>query len=318
MHVRRAGLTRVRRRRPIDAWAAFAVASTIVVLASVASCGKAKRSPPTLAPVGSLPGGCAVAADLDRRALDKLGTLADSLFAAPGGTLIPEGLDLRHAVEHIRLCRFAPDPSAGDTTVLYMTGTIPADILNRIAPLRPDLSRESVAGVAALGGGHLWMAHRGPPGPAGELLVTTSRSDLERALTERPSTYALEPAASFSIVLTASEMKRLIVPRRQGEEPSPLTAVQELRASLSASSSILDVRLVIGNDEAARRLVYSLQAAVGAALRKLHPEVENIPVIELQVQSGDVVGHVEFPSQGLTAMTARLAAAWSKTPHGRR
>ncbi len=249
--------------------------------------------------------------------MDGLGNLADSLFAAPGGTLIPDGLDLRRAVEHIRLCRFAPDPSTGDATALYMTGAIPGDILDRMAPIRADLSRETLDGVPVLGGGRLWMAHRGPAS-TGELVVATSRGELRRALTERPATYALDPAASFSVVLSSSEMSRLAVPRRQGEEPSPLTAVQELRASLSASSSILDVRLVVGNEETSRRLVYSLQAAVGAALRKIHPEVENIPVIELQVESGDVVGHVEFPSHGLTAITTRLAAAWSRTPRGRR
>jgi hypothetical protein len=257
-----------------------------------------------------------VTAELDRRALGTLGTLADSLFAAPGGTLIPEGLDFRKGVEHIRLCRFAPDPAVGDTTVLFMTGAIPGDVLDRIAPLRADLGRESVAGVPALGGGRLWMAHRGPATSAGELVIATSRAQLRRALTERPATYALDPAASFSIVLAPSEVTRLMVPRRAGEEASPLNAVHEVRANLSPSGTVLEVRLVAGNEDVSRRLVYSLQSVVGAMLRKFHPEVENIPSIDLHVESGDVVGRVEFPSEGLTAMTAKLAAAWSKKPRG--
>ncbi len=317
MQYRRTKLARPRRRR-VDAWGALAVASTLVVLAPVASCGKKQAPAPALAPAGSLPSGCVVAAELDRRALGQLGSLADSLFAAPGGTLIPDGLDFRREVEHIRLCRFAPDPSVGDTTVLFMTGPIPGDVLDRIAPLRADLGRETVAGVPALGGGHLWMAHRGPPNSAGELVVTTGRDQLRRALTERPATYALNPAASCSIVLAPSELSRLLVPRRKGEEASPLNAVQEVRAGLSPSGTVLDVRLVVGNDDVSRRLVYSLQSAVGTMLGKARPEQENIPSIDLHVEAGDVVGRVEFPSEGLTAMTTKLAAVWAKQPRAPR
>jgi hypothetical protein len=295
----------------------FAAAATIVVLAPVAACRR-KQDAPALAPAGTLPSRCGVTADLDRRALGQLGSLADSFFVAPGGTLIPEGLDLRREVEHIRLCRFAPDPSVGETTVLFMSGPIPGDVLDRIASRRADLGPETVAGVPVLGGGHLWMAHRGPATSAGELVVTTSRAELQRALTERPATYALDPAASFSIVLAPSEISRHLIPRRKGEEASPLNAVQEVRAGLSPSGTVLDVRLVVGNDDVSRRLVYTLQSAVGTMLRKAHPEQENIPSINLTVEGGDVVGRVEFPAQGLTAMTTKLAALWAKQPRGPR
>lgn len=305
------------RRWRVEARFALAAAATIVVLAPGASCRR-KRDAPALAPAGTLPSGCGIAADLDRRALGQLGSLADSFFVAPGGTLIPDGLDLRHEVEHIRLCRFAPDPSLGDTTVLFMSGPIPADVLDRIASRRADLGRETVAGVPVLGGGHLWMAHRGPLTQAGELVVATSRAELRRALTERSATYALDPAASFSIVLTPSEISRLLVPRRKGEEASPLKAVQEVRAGLSPSGTLLDVRLVVGDDDVSRQLVYTLQSAVGTMLRKAHPEQENIPSINLTVEGGDVVGRVEFPAQGLTAMTTKLAALWAKQPRGPR
>jgi hypothetical protein len=313
---RRARIARARRWR-VDAGVAVAAAVTIVLLAPVTSCRK-KQDAPALAPVGSLPSGCAVAADLDRRALGQLGSLADSLFVAPGGTLIPDGLDLRHDVEHIRLCRFAPDPSVGDTTVLFMSGPIPGEVLDRIAARRADLGNETVAGVRALGGGHLWMAHRGPASSAGELLVTTTRAELRRALTEQPATYALDPAASFSIVLAPSEIRRLLVARRKGEDASPLNAVQEVRAALSPSGTLLDVRLVVGNDDVSRRLVYSLQSAVGTLLQKARPEQENIPSINLTVEGGDVVGRVEFPAEGLTAMATRLAALWARHPRGPR
>ena len=205
----------------MNARAALAFASTIALLTTAASCRKKDSPTPLLAAVGSFPSGCAVAATLERRGLGQLGSLADSLFVAPGGTLIPDGLDFRQAVEHIRLCRFAPDPSVGDMSVLFMSGSIPGDILERIAARRADLARESVAGVPALGGGHLWMAHRGPATTGGELVVTTSRAQLQRALTDPTATYALDPAASFSIVLEPTEITRLLVSRRNGEEASP-------------------------------------------------------------------------------------------------
>jgi hypothetical protein len=300
----------------MNARAALAFASTIALLTTAASCRK-KDSPP-LAPAGTFPSGCTVAANLERRGLGQLGSLADSLFVAPGGTLIPDGLDFRQAVEHIRLCRFAPDPSVGDMSVLFMSGSIPGDILERIAARRADLARESVAGVPALGGGRLWMAHRGPATTAGELVVTTSRAQLRRALTDPTATYALDPAASFSIVLEPSEITRLLISRRNGEEASPLTSVHQVRASLSPSGTVLDVRLMVGDEDVSRRLVYSLQSAVGGMLRRFRPETEHIPSIDLRVESGDVVGRVEFPAQGLTAMTAKLAAAWAKQPRSPR
>jgi hypothetical protein len=94
--------------------------------------------------------------------------------------------------------------------------------------------------------------------------------------------------------------------------------VQEVRAGLSPSGTVLDVRLVVGNDDVSRQLVYALQSAVGTMLRKAHPEQENIPSINLTVEGGDVVGRVEFPAQGLTAVTTKLAALWAKQPRGPR
>jgi hypothetical protein len=226
------------------------------------------------------------------------------------------GVDLATGARFIELCRLPGNgpQSKGGPYVILMSGDFPADILEKAARANdPPLALQWIDGSRVLGHDRNWIARRGVNPLTGELVIASDLGVMRATLSGHAASYAIDPTAPISLVMAPSEIARLL-PSRQGDQPSPVAAVRELRATLEPGAKALNATFVVGSDDASRQLAAGLEPTLAVLAKQIAGGgTAAAPRIEVRREGGDVRARIELPAAALEALAARVTAARPRT-----